>query len=93
MKKGEKMTNYILKLLTIVLLLSSVAFAKKVALLVGVDDYKGEKHDFGGGSKVDLKKMKILFESWGFHVDHLYNKSSLNLRHRLMDYIVLTENY
>ena len=86
------MKNYILRLLAILLLLSSTVFARKVALLVGVDDYKGKKYDFNGGSKVDLKKMGELFSNWGFRLKHLYNQKSLNLRKELIDCMALNED-
>ena len=57
------------------LFFATIIMAKKQALLVGVSDYKGSQNDLVGIDK-DIKKMRWLFESWGFEVEILYNEKS-----------------
>ena len=74
------------KVLVSVALLTTLSMAKKEALLVGVDDYRGTKDDFGKGIGKDITKMKALFEKWGFHVTVLFNKDSVKLDSYLNSY-------
>ena len=72
-------------------LLSTLGMAKKEALIVGVNDYKGEKSDLPGVKK-DVLNMQKLFEKWGFKVTVLENAKSMNLEAYLNDYSQLTKN-
>ena len=57
--------------------------SKRIALLVGVEDYAGSSNDLIGIDK-DISKMKDLCLSWGFKVNVLQN--SLNLKNTLAYY-------
>ena len=60
-----------------------VGSSKRIALLVGVEDYAGNNNDLIGIDK-DISKMKALCSSWGFSVTVL--KNSLNLKSYLSNY-------
>jgi len=58
---------------------------RKIALLVGVADYRGEEDDLFGIDK-DIARMKKIFEREGFQVKILYDGDSLNLLKELSSY-------
>jgi len=60
-----------------------IGSAKRIALLVGVEDYAGSSNDLIGIDK-DISKMRDLCISWGFSVNVLQN--SLNLKSILANY-------
>ena len=80
------------KILTLTALLTTLSFAQKEALLIGVDDYAGTDSDFGKGIKKDIDRMKALFEKWGFHTTVLYNKNSMRIEEYLNRYSSLKPN-
>lgn len=64
---------------------SSSSEVQKVAFVVGVSDYAGDRADLGG-IELDTDKMKRLFRSLGFDVKVLYDKESMQLLEYLDSY-------
>ncbi len=82
----------IVKILTIIALLTSFSMAQqKEALILGVSDYMGTQYDLNGVIK-DVARMEKLFRSWGFHVTTINSYDSMNLESYLANYSNLTAN-
>ncbi|MCH9739248.1 MAG: caspase family protein [Epsilonproteobacteria bacterium] len=66
-------------------LFSKSADTQKVALVVGISNYAGDRADLGGIER-DVDKMKRLFQNWGFDVKVLYNEDSMQIVDHLSQY-------
>ena len=80
-----------LKTILSLALLNTLSVAKKEALIVGVNDYKGTKYDLSGVKK-DVVRMEKLFKKWGFNVTVLKNEKSMYLEKYLNGYGSLSED-
>jgi hypothetical protein len=78
-----------LKILTLIVLLSTILMAQKEALIIGVGDYYNNDLN---GIETDIYNMETLLRKWNFHVTKLTDSKSLMIINKLQSYTNLSPN-